>query len=230
MTTYTYVATNTVTGQTVAQLPLVANSFSDVMNGSGQLNATAYLGDPNVSPDTILGATNPVTNALWVYRDSTLVWGGPIVGRSYSRPTSGGMGATTHGDDYQLTIVANDWWWYLTRRIVKDHNFVNVDQCEIARQLIANDALIGFADVSGATWYPPANIYMNTTIPTSGQLLTVSYQQAQQRSVADVVQELANQAPPYGFEFGVHLGDPPPGLPLGAAYNLWYPSHDYRGS
>lgn len=211
--TYRYVATSAVTTAVIsADLPLVATNFTEVMNGSGQLTGTIPIGDPSIDAQTAIWATQPWQSAIWVYRDEALIWGGPVVQRTYKEAQSA----------QNLTITVNDWWIYFSKRHVWDHTFTNVDQMQIVNALL-DDAMSSYVP-TGLRWDAPPWLIVPTPA-NCGQLMSVTYQGSQNRMVSDAINELANQAPPLGFEWTIDLADNG-GIPLSATVNLWYPSRD----
>lgn len=79
MTTYRYASTNLITGEVLSdEIPLNVQSFSQQLNGGGQLSATLNL-DENYGRNTAyLEALQPRRSVLWVLADNYPCWCGIV--------------------------------------------------------------------------------------------------------------------------------------------------------
>ncbi len=100
MTVWEYVGATVREGGIVADLPLVAPKFGEVLNGHGQLSATVPIeGMSDARRAHLIDATEPGRRAVYASADGQPRWGGPIWSRTYT-PGQG------------LQIVAQEWGSY----------------------------------------------------------------------------------------------------------------------
>lgn len=168
-----YLATDLVSGDILAELPLGDVSFSYVLNGSGDFKASLNISDPKVKKLNPILATEPAKTGIYVEDNGVLLWGGIIWTREY---------------DGKLRIAANDFWSYFRSRIIReDLDFVEVDQFTIATDildsLMAEDGSLQFVHTS----------------PTCGVLRDRHYYAYEFKPGAEAIEQLS--AVQNGFDF-----------------------------
>jgi hypothetical protein len=137
---YTYLISDLLTNNTLAEVPLTGVRYSKKLCASGQLSATLNLGDPRVQLVDPYDLTTPGRRVVYVLRDDSPVWGGVLWTRKYD---SGSR---------QVSLGCGDFWSYFDHRKVldvlppeADEHYVaqqrvdwqQVDQNQIARNLVA---------------------------------------------------------------------------------------------
>jgi hypothetical protein len=179
--TYRYLVADARTGTYLEELPMTAQTFSQVINGAGALTATLPLTD--LGTLDWRGLTTENRTLLIVYRDDAIVWGGIIMKR---RPINSGMSAELSAETLE---------GYLSRRRIKTDNTYSGDLFDVVRSIIT---LI--QAVTGG------NVGIIVTAGTSGQTLAapITYTGTDRTHVLDAIQRLAELQP--GFEFTITWG------------------------
>ncbi|GAA0605569.1 hypothetical protein GCM10010174_22910 [Kutzneria viridogrisea] len=140
---YTYLFSDLVTNQTLAELPLTSVRFGKKLCGTGQLSATLSLGDPRVQAADPYDLSTPARRVVYVLREDEPVWGGLVWTRRYDSATG------------RISLGCGDFWSYYDHRKVLPvlpeqayHDptrvarldpvrFEEMDQNDIARGLLA---------------------------------------------------------------------------------------------
>ena len=155
----TYIFADLLTGDYLAELPLQQVTYSSVINGSGQFQATLNVEDPHVAAMDWISATMPGRTIIWIDIDGALVWGGVLLTRRYT------MGSQT------IQLGGNDLWSYFNSRVqAADYSYTWMapeDPMVIAQKVIT-DAL----DVSGSGFASGGGIPFS--VNTSAQDLNIS--------------------------------------------------------
>jgi hypothetical protein len=120
-------------GNRIEELPLTGVTFSLVLNASGQWSGTLNIEDPRVQQLNWRGATAPNLAQMWIDIDGTLVYGGRVLKRTYTKTTGA------------ITISGSDHYSYLSQRLqagdyATTWATVPAGAAQIAHQLVA-DAL-----------------------------------------------------------------------------------------
>ncbi len=196
---YRYIVADLRTGQVHAELPLRDVSFSSVLNDAGEFQGRLVLGDPRIAVREPEFLTRPAHTALYVERDGVLVWGGIVWTSKYS---SAGRA---------IEIGAAGFLSYFDHRRVLPKDFdpatgdlasiavtyTNVDQTEIARNLVAT-----------AQGHPRGDIRVQSDPSvTSGIPRTIGYPGRELKSVGDALRELSNLESGPDFAFDVGYGE-----------------------
>jgi hypothetical protein len=199
---YTYLISDLVTNQTLAEAPLSGVRYSKKLGGTGELSATLVLGDPRVQILDPSDLTTPTRRVVYVLRDDTPVWGGLVWTRRY--------GATAQ----QITLGCADFWSYFDHRKVlpvlpedaySDPRYVaqradvgwnDIDQNQLARNLVAL-----------AQSHPGGDIGIDVLRDTSlsGIVRSRTYFGYQNVNVGDALRKLAeiDQGPDMMFDVGL---------------------------
>src|SRR5690348_14342039 len=83
MPSYRYFAADILTGAVLAELPLYGVWCSRKMSEAGEMTATFKLGTGMYDDQSLLDATETGKACLYVERNGTIVWGGPIWTRTW---------------------------------------------------------------------------------------------------------------------------------------------------
>lgn len=202
-TTYRYLVANLVTNEIIAELPFTGVSFTQQLNQAGNFQGHILIGGINTAQFNIDESTIPMKNAIYIDRNGVLVWGGIIWGRTYNSSSE------------QLTINAREFISYFERRrIIETINYDQVDQLQIAADLIATAQALPNGDIG---------VLLNTEgQTTSGILIDRTYYSYELKQVFGAIQDLSRQLD--GFEFHVDVYyDEVTGLPV-KAFNTYYPN------
>lgn len=126
---YTYLLTDLMSGKVLSDaIAFSLSSYARQLNNSSDCSGTLDLSDDAVRRlSDPIAATEPRRTALWVIRDTQLVWGGIIWTRRY------------RSADYNLELTASTPESYFARRRIRDTLTYNqVDQHAIIAALVNN--------------------------------------------------------------------------------------------
>jgi hypothetical protein len=204
-TTYRYLIANLVTNEIIAELPFTGVSFTQQLNQAGTWQGHLLISGIDTAQFNIDEATIPMKNAIYVDRNGVLVWGGVIWGRSYNSP------------EQKLVISAREFISYFERRrIITDTNYDQVDQLEIAADIIAQAQAVPNGDIG---------VLLNTEgETTSGVLVDRVFYGYELKAVFSAIQDLSRQLDGFDFFIDVYY-DNITGLPV-KAFNTYYPRID----
>jgi hypothetical protein len=99
---YTYLATDLITGSILGELPVNSVSLDCQLNKAGNMHCGANLNDPRIDNNEFIARTTPGRTAFWAYRNNQIVWGGIILSREYQ---STGMALTLTGQTFECYAV-----------------------------------------------------------------------------------------------------------------------------
>lgn len=194
----------------LGELPLAGVSYSEELNGVGELSASVDL-----AAHTSLGAslasqyvaaTEPRRSSIWVDRDGVIQWGGIVWSRRRSRGTLG-----------TIEISALDYGSIFERRVLTaTKSYTATDQLAVVRDL-----------VTWAQALPGGNVNIVVGSETSGVLITRDplawgYEL---RNLADLIGELAQADT--GFDWSISYAYDVAGIPQ-ATLRLHYPRRGRR--
>jgi hypothetical protein len=178
---YSYVFRNLLTNAAIAELPLTNVSFSEALNGVGELSAELALGDPRVLQAKPVAATEPAQTALWVDRDGVPVWAGVVWKRGYDSTAR------------TLRLGCADLFSYFRRRFIKSTlTYAATDQLAIAR---------GIMNYAQAVTSGSIGVVVGTE--TSGVLRDRTYFAHEAKNVGRAIEQLS--AVDNGFDFSIRL-------------------------
>ena len=210
MAEYRYLAYDVRSRGFLGELPLAGVSYSEQLNGVGELSASLDLAGTTADGMPLAAeyvpATAPRRSAIWVERDGVLVWGGIIWSRRRSRGTLG-----------QVEISALDFGSILERRVLTaTKTYTAVDQLAVVQDL-----------VTWAQARPGGDINLVVGSETSGVLITRDplawgYEL---RNLADLIGELAQAEG--GFDWSTSVAYDTSGVPE-ATFRLHYPRRGRR--
>jgi hypothetical protein len=83
MAVYHYLFQEILTGQILGEMPVNGVSFDRQLNRAGNMQGSVNLDNDLIPNDDILAMTEKGRNAIYVYRDDLIVWGGIIWTRTY---------------------------------------------------------------------------------------------------------------------------------------------------
>lgn len=182
---YSYVVSQTVGGEVIAELPLSKVSYESFVSAPGQLKAELVMPGVGDAKDRALAAlyrsaVDPVRCCLHVLRDGAPMWGGPLWVTGYTMATR------------TVTIQAAEWFSMLARRYITGFFFAPdpVEIHEIVRDLLA------YTQAKGDLGILPDS-------SDGGKEYQYNYYPHEQRQIAKVITDLGAQAD--GFEFGIDL-------------------------
>ena len=166
---WTYLAADLSTGTIIDELPLGGVRFTRALNDAGTLNGDfAYTARtaPLLRP-----ASEPGRTALYAMRDGQVQWGGIIWTRKVDH------------DRRVVSLGCADWWSYYEHRlIVSTLDFVETDQNEIARAILA---------AMDATAPGGGNIGIVASAGLSGRILDRTFDWFNYTAAADTLRQLA---------------------------------------
>lgn len=195
-TTYRYLFADLLTNDIVAELPLTSVSFTQQLNQAGSFQGHILLGGIDANAFNVFDATIPGRNAIYVDRNGTLIWGGVIWGREYN------------GSDQTLKLQGREFESYFERRrITATSVFNNVDQLQIARNLMALAQSAPYGDIG---------VIIGSE--TSGILVSRTYYDYELKTYYNALQDLSRADD--GFDFNIQVaydgaGEPTKTLVLG---------------
>jgi hypothetical protein len=195
--TYTYLCCDLVTNLPLALIPFTGVSFDLVLNGAGTWKATLPLFDPRIQALNWDEATVPARCVVYVFRNDTVLWAGIVWTRDYD--------STKQVESFQASTCES---YYMHVPAGGTHNFVNVDQLDIVRTLIAD------VNASGGT------LPMTVSTNESGIFRTFDSFGYDFKWLSDQIKVL--QELPNGFDFGADVSYTP-GSPPHVQFNLDFP-------
>lgn len=178
MATYRYQFCDLLSGQVIAELPMIVSSFSQQINGVGTLTGTIPLGARELAGVDWRSATQKERTIVIVLRDDVYAWGGWITKR---RPTGGGTIAEITASTFE------DYW--NRRKIKADTTFTGADVFDVVRGIVTNLQAVA-----------NGNVRLAVTGGTSGSTTTVTYLGKDRKKALDAWVGLAQA---YPFEFYV---------------------------
>jgi hypothetical protein len=159
VSTYTFVATNALTGAVMSQnLPLVVNRASMAINGVGQLDGYLPLQQDSRANRAFVKALVPDHTMLWMLQDNYPIWAGIFADSNHSSIKNHQYPITAYTPE---SILA-------ARQIRTALSFTNVDVLDIARGLVD----YGFSPDRGPN-AGLANLVLSTR--TAGQLASQTF-------------------------------------------------------
>lgn len=212
MTDYRYAVHDLTSGDYVRDLDLFGVTYSEELNGGGDLSASLDLRVRTTSgkrlTSALLTATEPRLRALYVIRDGvTVSWAGIIWRRRRSSSSPGVV---------QLTAI--DFWSYFgRRRLTVDKSYTATDQLAVARDLI-----------DWAQAQPGGDVGVQVGAETSGVTITrepLAYGH-EYRTIAELIEELAGSST--GFDLAI-VGQLVDDVPV-PALQLFYPRRGRRAN
>lgn len=152
MAVYRYFTADLLTGNVLAELPLLSPTFGRRLSAAGDFRATFLLGTGQYDDSELLAGTQPMRTALYVKRDDVLIWGGILWTRSYE------------SDSHVMNINASTFESYFDRMVIQS-DFVrqNVDQLQIFKDLIDQLQLQDASNIGLITSGLPTVSGVNTT-------------------------------------------------------------------
>lgn len=178
MATYRYLLANTLTNEVLAEVPFESASYGYVLNAPGAFSGTLGLNQPASVQLVLKTALNLGQCSLYIERDKTLVWGGPLW------TSSADIDAGT------LTVNGEGWHSYFRRRVLRAKKvYTAQDQTFIAKDLInyAQSFVGGSIGVD-------ATQALNT-----GVLRDRTYEAFERKKIGEAIEQLA--AVDNGFDF-----------------------------
>mgnify|MGYP003334163735 FL=1 len=191
MANYRYLCTDLLTNTVIAELPLTGVTYAQSLNDAGEFNGQLLLSDSRIAGTLGSGSidlsTTPARTGIYVERDGVIVYGGVIWSRTYNSTSA------------TMTLAAREFESYFGRRRIADTTVFgpNVDQFVAVKTLIDNAQAAAYG-----------NIQIDTSgIGTCGVNLpnVLAIYGYEKRNLLDVIQDLAKQEPPYGFDFHVDV-------------------------
>jgi len=164
---YTYVTADLRTGALMEEIDLGGVTFSRGLNEAGVLSGSfAYTAR---SAALLRPATTPARTALYALRDGQAVWGGIVWTRRVD-----------HGSRI-VELGCADWWSYFDHRfITTTTDFIDVDQNDVARALVATaQAAAG------------GNLGIEAVAGTSGNLLDITFDWFNYTGIGEALRQLA---------------------------------------
>lgn len=185
---FAYTLYHPVTGVYLGQLPAKNPQWVETVNGSGTFTCRVVVPEDEVRRDYVRQAT-ALDNSLHIEADNGVVpWFGYILKRKWLRESN------------ELEITAVEWRSYLYRVLVAPFGqnsrsntmyYTNVDQLEIARQVVLREVVNGVG-------LPPI---MAETPQLSGVLRTVLVDGRKFASLGETIDAIANDD--RGFEWDI---------------------------
>lgn len=225
---WTYKLYDLVTHTFLGTLPFHGVSFSKALNTQGSFSGSINIKDPRVTALDPSTMTIPGKTALYVDLNGTIVWGGIIWTRQFSRSTG------------TLSIGGQETWSYFAHRIqANDYtvpptiNFGRgagaptywsanpADPVLISAQVVY-DALGAFS-IGGTTssGYAGISIQGNGLTP-SAAYVSPSLPISQNQTVDQIVTQLSSLPYLTGFDFSLDAAYNSSGLPA-LTLNFWWP-------
>lgn len=135
---YSVLIADTLTDEVLAEAPISISEYTRVLNDTSVLNGSLFLPAMATYGVDTAEATEPIKRTIYLLRDGTPIWGGPITGAEYQ------------SEDDTVIINASDWFWILDRRnILPDPAtlppaniaervvaFIDEEQNDIVRELL----------------------------------------------------------------------------------------------
>ena len=178
---YRYLFADLLTNQVYAELPLFGVSFNRELNTAGSFNGQMLLSDSRASAYNVVASTIPARTAVYVERNNVLVWGGILWSRSYDS-----TGQT-------MSLTATEFESYFThRRIVRDYDFIDVDQLTACQQILNNLQAL-----------PNGNIGVIVGTETSNVLITKSIYDYELKPCLEFIYEMSRGS--IGFDFNIDV-------------------------
>lgn len=136
MSIYRYLLADLLTRQVNQELSLYGVTAGKRLNKPGNCTFTIPLGTGVYFDQDIIDATYPGRTALFIERDSNLVWGGIVWSRTYQ------------GQGHNLSFTGQTFEsWAYEQLIETDLVFTNMDQREILRQLFISMSAKPYTDI-----------------------------------------------------------------------------------
>lgn len=208
--------TNWATGAYLADLPFGEFSFSSSINQAGRAQLEIQANDPRVQGLDLIASTQRNQVCLWIEYNGTLVWGGLVTQRRYTR--SSGM----------LEVTANTFSSYFSNRWqAKDYTYTwmaPADPMTIATTVVndAMDVQNSLLDGSGSGLGVPFEVVKFGQTPLRNWV-TMSYPSIQLQSLSMIISTLTQMGYTVGFDY---LDVVVPGDPPGAQ---WWIANPYIG-
>lgn len=179
---YTYITYDLRTGARLAELPLTGVKYADKLNSADVATGAVPLDSTALRGINIEAVTDRTRTGLYIDRAGVPVWDGIIWDRGYDSET--GM------LDLQMATL---WSYFSHRAVWHSYNPVNVEQVEIAAELIRQTRVID----------DPTRVLTQSPRPATGQLRTRDYFSIEKKPIAEAIEQLS--AVIDGFDFSIDL-------------------------
>jgi hypothetical protein len=134
--TYRYLLADLLTNQILMDLPFQGVTFDRKINGAGNGTFSFALDNSGYDNQMVLDSTLPGRTAIYIERNSALVWGGILWSRTYE----------SEGKTVQYT--AQTFESYLYKQVIEStQSFTNVDQRNILALMIQNMQAKPYANI-----------------------------------------------------------------------------------
>lgn len=185
MTEYRYLFADLLTNQILTELPLVSVTFGQELNTSGSFQGHLLLSDIRESGYGVLDNTNPGRTAVYVVRDSTIVWAGVLWSRTYDAQA---QRVTFGGREFES--------YFERRRINFDYNVAAASQDQL---LVVQNLFNTIQGAPGSS----TNIGLVVGTETSGVNVSKTYRGYEYKPLTEAVYELSKAV--NGFDFNIDV-------------------------
>lgn len=183
-TTYRYLFSDILTNAVLGELSVTGVNCDEKLNTFGAFSAHLLLSGVDTTKLNVFNSTIPDKCAVYVDRNGVIIWGGVITSRLYKSKTQ------------TMELTAYEWLYWLSKRLITNTSvFTNVDQCQIAQQLVQNAQSVPSGNVG---------ILYNTEAAatlTSGVLRTQTYYAWELKPVLTAIEDLSKAN--NGFDFAI---------------------------
>lgn len=209
MADYRVISLDLRTGQRVAELEMAELRYGHRLNDIGTVEGVVKLPSPRTPGGraraaVLNDAVEQYRRHLIVERDGVVVGDGIVVLNPYDDATQ-----------TRAIKASSTWWYFRNRHITRRLFYGQVDQLDMARNLIA---------VAQET--PPGNIGVTYDTTTSGRLRDRTFEGYELKEVGEAVEQLA--AVEDGFDFAIDCSWDPVTGGLVKRLNLGYPRRGRR--
>ncbi len=207
---FTYLSWDLMAVKPLDALPFQGVTFGQKLNAPGPWAGALPLASPAVQAMGWNQATLPSKTALFVDFLGTLVWGGIIWTRTYSKasPTLK-VGASTFGSYFQSRLQAADY---------SNTWSAGADPMLVAQQLIADAQAKAKGSVFGGI-----PLVLNPVGAEGGPRVAPSYPATSLQTIDSILSTLSQMGYTFGFDYSFDVAYLPGTSTPAVKLNLWYP-------
>lgn len=198
---YYYLTADLRTNTILGEIPVEGANFDRILNGAGNMQGATHMDNRMLPNDLLIDCTIPGKTALYIYRESQIVWGGIIWARWYQ----------SQGKSLQFSAQTFESYAYRRVRMPLVPETYNTGQCSIINQL--------WNKLQTLNPYSDIGVNAETSFPGSDVVRSLTLNPWDLRTYGETIEEITSYD--NGCDYTIQVAEVS-GTPT-KTLDLWYP-------